>query len=132
MYPSILVCLYSGFSLELLISLIPCPDCSHFISHSTASLQVCSVCLLPGWAPQALRGPLTLPSSPRTVFPWPLICLPATQAEQYWTWNWQADKKESSWKENFTHQERGKYLKNICGKVFAKSSASSDVEISTI
>ena len=47
-------------------------------------------------------------------------------------WSWHSDKKESNWKENFTHQETGKYLTNICGKVFAKSSASSDVELSAI
>lgn len=47
MYSFILVLPYSCFSLELLISLIPCPECSYFISHSTASLQVFSVCLLP-------------------------------------------------------------------------------------
>lgn len=70
---------------------------------------------------------------PRLVLaPWPLLPLPelcfpcfsfaAQQPEQNNTGSGTGtDKKESNWKENFTHQDRGKYLKNTCGKVFAKS-----------
>lgn len=74
-----LVFLYSCFSLELLISLIPSPECSYFISCSPFSSRFSQPVSSPSQVPQAFLGPLTPPSSPRTVFPLPRICLPATK-----------------------------------------------------